>query len=90
MTSFYDLIWKMLMVDQVDVDMVARVVTLAWAMWHNRNEVQLGAQRKPGNALVSWAATYIEAYVAITAAQTWSLSCREPRHGPHHHCLCSK
>ena len=29
MTSFYDLMWKMLMVDQVDVDMVARVVTLA-------------------------------------------------------------
>ena len=70
MTSFYDLIWKMLMVDQVDVDMVARVVTLAWAMWHNRNEVQLGAPRKPGNELVSWAATYIEAYIAITAAQT--------------------
>ena len=32
LTSFYDLIWKMLTVDQVDVDMVARVVTLAWAM----------------------------------------------------------
>ena len=32
LTSFYDLIWKMLTVDQVDVDMVALVVTLAWAM----------------------------------------------------------
>ncbi|XP_075649857.1 uncharacterized protein LOC142620362 [Castanea sativa] len=49
LSSFYDLIWKMLMMDQVDVDRVARVVTLAWAIWHNRNEVRQGAQRKTGN-----------------------------------------
>ncbi|XP_065632260.1 uncharacterized protein LOC136068697 [Quercus suber] len=70
LTSFYDIIWKMLMVDQVDVDMVARVVTLACVMWHNKNEVRLGAQRKPGNMLVRWAATYIEEYGAAIVAQT--------------------
>ena len=58
------------MVDQVDVDMVARVVLLAWAMWYYRNEVRVGAQRKPGNALVSWAASYMEEYSAAIVAQT--------------------
>ncbi|KAL0006221.1 hypothetical protein SO802_013782 [Lithocarpus litseifolius] len=38
MNSFYDLMWKMVMVDHIDVDMVARVVILAWAMWYHRNE----------------------------------------------------
>ena len=70
MTSFYDLMWRMVMVDQVDVDMVARVVLLAWAMWHYRNEVRMGAQKKPSNVLVSWAASYLEEYSAATVAQT--------------------
>ena len=39
-------------------------------MWHHRNEVRMGAQRKPGNALVSWAASYLEEYSAATVAQT--------------------
>ena len=43
---------------------------LAWAMWHKRNEVRLGAQRKPGDVLVRWATTYIEEYSAATVAQT--------------------
>ena len=30
----------------------------------------MGAQRKPGNALVSWAASYLEEYSAATVAQT--------------------
>ena len=53
MNSFFDLMWRMVMVDQVDVDMVAWVVLLAWPMWYHRNEVRMGAQRKLGNALVS-------------------------------------
>ena len=43
MTSLYDLLWKMLMVDQVDVDKVAWVIILTWVMWHDRNEARLGA-----------------------------------------------
>ena len=70
MTYFYDLMWRLVMVDQVDVDMVARVVLLAWAMWYHRNEVRMGAQRKPGNALVSWATSYLEEYSAAIVAQT--------------------
>ena len=58
------------MVDQVDVDMVAWVVLLAWPMWYHRNEVRMGAQRKPGNALVSWAASYPEEYSTAIVAQT--------------------
>lgn len=49
--------------------MVARVIILAWAMWHHRNEVRLGAQRRPGNMLGNWAASYLEEYKAATVAQ---------------------
>ncbi|KAL4632406.1 hypothetical protein ACB092_04G048000 [Castanea dentata] len=69
MNSFYDLMWKMLMVDKVYVEMVARVVILAWAMWYHRNEVRPGAQRKPRNVLVGWAASYLEEYNFATTTQ---------------------
>ena len=39
MNSVYDLMWKMIMVDLVDVDMVAQVVILAWAIRYHRNKV---------------------------------------------------
>ena len=39
MNFFYDLMWKMIMVDLVDVDMVAQVVILAWAIRYHRNKV---------------------------------------------------
>ena len=39
MNSFYDMMWKMIMVDLVDVDMVAQVVILAWAIRYHRNKV---------------------------------------------------
>ena len=58
--NFQDLMWLMMMEDQLEVDKIARVVTIAWAQWHNRNEVRLGGARKSGTAIVNWAAQYIE------------------------------
>ena len=39
MNSCYDMMWKMIMVDLVDVEMVAQVVILAWAIRYHRNKV---------------------------------------------------
>lgn len=37
--KFQDLLWLMVIEDQTEVDRVSRVVAIAWALWHNRNEV---------------------------------------------------
>ena len=60
--NFQDLMWLMMMEDQLEVDKIARVVTIAWALWHNRNKVRLGGARKSRMAIVNWAAQYIEEY----------------------------
>lgn len=67
--TFHDLMWTSLMVDGVDDDHGARMVTIAWTLWHNRNEVRHGGERKKGQALVQWALGYIAEYrAAIDAA----------------------
>ena len=42
--SFHDLLWSVLAEERQDVEMVAKVVYIAWGMWHNRNKVQHGRQ----------------------------------------------
>lgn len=37
--KFQDLLWLMVMEDQMEVDKVSQVVAIAWALWHNRNEI---------------------------------------------------
>ena len=46
--SFLDVMWKLLMHEDVGEEHVAQVVTMAWALWHNRNEVRCGGARKSG------------------------------------------
>ena len=53
--SFQDLLWHMLTVERSDVDEVAKVVCIAWAMWHNRNVIRHGGKRQSGAELVRWA-----------------------------------
>lgn len=45
---------------------LAVVVTYAWTLWRNRNEVHLGGQRKSGKALFQWATQYLEEFHAAT------------------------
>ena len=42
--SFHDLLWSVLAEERQDVEMVAKVVCIAWGMWHNRNKVRHGRQ----------------------------------------------
>ena len=64
--SFQDLLWYMLTVEQSDVNEVAKVVCIAWAMWHNRNVIRHGGKRRSGAALVRWASQYVEEYKVAT------------------------
>ncbi|KAK9999197.1 hypothetical protein SO802_018800 [Lithocarpus litseifolius] len=36
--TFYDLMWLPFMIEGADENQAARAVTIAWALWHNRNE----------------------------------------------------
>uniref|UniRef100_A0A7N2MTJ9 RNase H type-1 domain-containing protein n=1 Tax=Quercus lobata TaxID=97700 RepID=A0A7N2MTJ9_QUELO len=66
MQSFQDLMWYMLTVERSDVNEVAKLVCIAWAMWHNRNEIRHGGKRRSGAELVRWASQYMEEYKAAT------------------------
>lgn len=52
--SLFDLMWNLLMPDSYDEDKVAMVVTIAWSIWFNRNEVRHRGSKKSGVALVQW------------------------------------
>ena len=43
--NFVELAWKMIMVDQCHVSMVALMGTIAWRLWGNRNEIRNGGKR---------------------------------------------
>ena len=60
--SFMDLLWKMVIIDRVEEEKVARMVTIAWALWFNRNEIRLRGVRKAGKDVVRWATNYLEEY----------------------------
>lgn len=58
--SFQDVMWKLLMNEDVGEDHVAQVVTTAWALWHNRNEVRFGGVRKSGQQIFRWASDHLK------------------------------
>ncbi|XP_075645523.1 uncharacterized protein LOC142616588 [Castanea sativa] len=63
--NFQDLMWLFLMEEEVEMDKVVLIVTIAWTLWHNKNEVKLGGERKPGKVIFKWAAQCIEEYEAV-------------------------
>ena len=50
--------------EHFDEDVTAKVVCIAWALWHNRNEVRNGGKKRNGKELVNWASQYLEEYKA--------------------------
>lgn len=63
--SFQDLMWQLMMIEGIRDDLATRVVTIAWALWHNRNELRNGDVRKSGQVLVKWAMDYLAEYGAV-------------------------
>ena len=60
--TFLDLLWNALMVEGAGEDKAARVITMAWALWHNGNEVRHGWKSKSGQAVAQWATHYLTEY----------------------------
>ena len=56
----------MLNVERCDADEVAKVICIAWVMWHNRNVIRHGGKRRSGAELVRWASLYMEEYKLAT------------------------
>nr|POF00456.1 putative disease resistance rpp13-like protein 1 [Quercus suber] len=48
--------------EEYDEEKVATVVTIAWSIWANRNEVRHGGTKKTAEALVKWSAQYLAEY----------------------------
>ena len=46
--SFMDLLWQMLLGDNVNFDCVARLVMIAWKVWQSRNEWRLNGVIRSG------------------------------------------
>ncbi|KAK9992106.1 hypothetical protein SO802_027091 [Lithocarpus litseifolius] len=67
-SSFFDLIWHLMMIEEYDEDKVATVVTIAWSIWANRNEVRQGGIKKTGVALVKWSAQYLAEYRGVNSS----------------------
>jgi len=63
----------------VEEGKLAQVVTIAWALWCNRNEVRNGGKRKTGSELIRWAATYLAEYTAATVSSSELKQRRELR-----------
>lgn len=77
--SFQDMLWlwDMVVGENFDVDVIAKFVCIAWAMWQNRNEVRNGGKRRNGRELVSWASQYLEEYKAANVCMVTTTSLDE-------------
>ena len=51
-----------MLLDAYDEDKVAMVVTIAWSIWSNQNEVRHGGIKKNEEALVQWSSQYLAEY----------------------------
>ncbi|XP_030936394.1 uncharacterized protein LOC115961575 [Quercus lobata] len=67
--SFKDLLWSLCMEVESSPELVAKMVTRAWVLWGNRNEMHKGGKRKSGLELVRWATQYLEEYYATTIVE---------------------
>ena len=56
--------------ESFDEEKVAMLVTIAWSMWSNQNEVRHGGTRKMPKALVQWATHYLTEYSTATETTT--------------------
>ena len=50
-------------------EVVAKMVTCAWVLWGNRNEIRMGGKQKSGPKMVRWATQYLEEYKAVTSVE---------------------
>ena len=59
---FHDLLWQILLTDSHEEKDVELVVTVAWALWFNRNEVRHGGRKKSAVDLFQWSRQYLQEF----------------------------
>ncbi|XP_075658905.1 uncharacterized protein LOC142628749 [Castanea sativa] len=62
--SFKELLWCLMMDEKISPENIELLLTCAWAVWGNRNDVHHGGKRKDGRTLIQWAVQYLEKYRA--------------------------
>ena len=62
---------------KADVDVVAKLVCTAWAIWHNQNATRHGGKRRTGKEVVSWVAQYTEEFTEANACMESTASVPE-------------
>ena len=60
--EFIDLVWYARNVKQWSVQELARLFTVAWGIWSNRNEVRVGGARKTASGIAGWTLEYLEEF----------------------------
>nr|POE91015.1 enoyl-coa delta isomerase 3 [Quercus suber] len=65
LSSFKDMVWCLLMDEKSSPENLELLLTGAWSLWGNRNEVRYGGKRKDGRMLLHWATQYLEEYRSV-------------------------
>ena len=60
--SFMDLLWFVMMTNVVGEEKCSQIVTTAWTLWSNRNEILYVGEGKTGPAMALWTANYLQVY----------------------------
>nr|POE75389.1 hypothetical protein CFP56_60800 [Quercus suber] len=62
--SFKEMLWCLMMDEKTSLEKIELLLTYAWALWGNRNDVCHGRKQKDGRMLLQWAVQYLEEYRA--------------------------
>ena len=65
LSSFKEMVWCLLMDEKSPPENLELLLTCAWALWGNWNEVKCGEKRKDGRMLLHWATQYLEEYRSV-------------------------
>jgi len=61
-SEFLNLVWYAQNVKQWSSQALARLFTIAWGIWSNRNEIRTCGPRKSASAIASWTTNYLEEF----------------------------
>ena len=62
LSSFKEITWCLMMDEKCSPENIELILTCAWAMWGNQNDIRHDRTRKDGRMLFLWASQYLEEY----------------------------
>ena len=66
LSTFKEMLWCLMMDEKSSLENIELLLTCAWMIWDNRNDIQYGETRKDGRMLLQWAMQYLEeCWVAV-------------------------